>query len=167
MPVQLETRFKWKEIPSEDLKNLTDDGSFQVFSTEKPIAPLIKPEDWEKRYCSLATSFKNVLDKVYDFEVREDDVWIVTSTKCGTTWAQEMTWLILNNLDYRTAKSIDLTLRSPFLEFNGIVENVPHDTLQAANDLPSPRLIKSHLPAQFLPKDIWTKRPKVCNFIHI
>lgn len=160
MPVQ--TSYEKKEIPEEDLKHLKDEGTYlKIFSKEEPIAPLIIPEDWKQRYCSLAASFTSVLDNVYNFEVREDDVWIVTSTKCGTTWTQEMTWLILNNLDYTKAKTVDLTIRSPFLEFNGVVSNVPHDTLKAANDLPSPRLIKSHLPAQFLPKQLWTKRPKV------
>lgn len=162
MPVYFETSYKKKEIPREDLKRLIDEGSYmKVFPKEPPTAPLIIPEDWQERYCSLADSFTTVLDNVYHFDVREDDVWIVTSTKCGTTWAQEMTWLILNNLDYNKAKSVDLTIRSPFLEFNGVIPNVPHDTIKAANDLPSPRLIKTHLPAHLLPKQLWTKMPKV------
>lgn len=166
MPVQKCATYCKKEVPKEDLKNLTQEGTYmQVFSKEKPIAPIIEPEEWQKRYCSLAGSFAEVLDNVHNFEVREDDVWIVTSTKCGTTWAQEMTWLILNDLDYNQAKTVDLTIRSPFLEFNGVVPNVPHDTLKAAENLPSPRLIKSHLPAQFLPKQLWTKKPKVSFFL--
>lgn len=164
MPVQSEISYEKEEIPEEDLKHLKDEGVYlRVFPKEKPLAPLISPEEWQDRYCSLAESFTTVLDNVYNFEVREDDVWIVTSTKCGTTWTQEMTWLLLNNLDYNQAKSVDLTIRSPFLEFNGVVLNVPHDTLEAANNLPSPRLIKSHLPAQFLPKQLWTKKPKVSS----
>lgn len=162
MPVQLENSFEKEEIPEEDLKHLKDEGAYmRIYSKEQPLAPLIRPEDWKQRYCSLCGSFESVLDNVYNFEVREDDVWIVTSTKCGTTWTQEMTWLILNDLDYTKAKNVDLTIRSPFLEFNGVVSNVPHDTIKAANELPSPRLIKSHLPAQFLPKELWTKKPKV------
>lgn len=48
-----------------------------------------------------------------------------------------------------------------YFRFNGVVPNVPHDTIEAANKLPSPRLIKSHLPAWLLPKQVWTKKPKV------
>lgn len=31
---------------------------------------------------------RSVLQKVYEFELRPDDVWIVTFPKCGTTWTQ-------------------------------------------------------------------------------
>lgn len=34
----------------------------------------------------------------------------------GTTWCQEMVWLINNNFDYDTAKEIPLYTRFPFLE---------------------------------------------------
>jgi len=34
----------------------------------------------------------------------------------GTTWTQEMAWLLLNDLDYETAKNVLQTERSPFLE---------------------------------------------------
>lgn len=56
------------------------------------------------------------LDLFHNFRVRNDDIWIITNDRCGTTWTQEMTWLILNNLDFHKTKSVDLELRSPFLE---------------------------------------------------
>lgn len=38
----------------------------------------------------------------------------------GSTWAQEMVWLLGNNLDYEGAKHIQ-TLRSPLLEMTAIL----------------------------------------------
>ncbi|XP_023301671.2 sulfotransferase 1 family member D1 [Lucilia cuprina] len=152
--------FQAESIPFKEIDKLAISGGYSAFyPASEPSVPVVG--DWRRRYCSLADTFKPVLDRVYNFEVREDDVFIVTSTKCGTTWAQEMTWLIMNDFDFEKAKSVDLTLRSPFLEFNGVVPNVPHDTIKEANNLKSPRLLKSHLPAMLLPQQIWTKKPKV------
>lgn len=34
----------------------------------------------------------------------------------GTTWTQEMVWLLVNNLNFGKARQIPLIERSPFLE---------------------------------------------------
>ena len=39
-------------------------------------------------------------ERIKNMEVFEDDVWIITFPKCGTTWVQEMIWMIGNDLDY-------------------------------------------------------------------
>ncbi|XP_055917405.1 amine sulfotransferase isoform X2 [Eupeodes corollae] len=147
-------------VPNELIPKMIITGGYtSVYTEEAPLVPIVG--DWKKRYCTLAESFTPILDRVHNFEVRESDVWILTSTKCGTTWAQEMTWLILNDFDFEKAKEVDLTLRSPFLEFNGVVPNVEHDTMKHAEEMDSPRLIKSHLPIPLLPKQLWTKKPKI------
>jgi len=53
---------------------------------------------------------------VHDMKLRDDDVWVVTLPKCGTTWMQELSWLLLNNFDFAGALAKDQELRSPFLE---------------------------------------------------
>lgn len=107
--------FQAVSIPFDQIDKLAISGGYSAFRpATKPIINIYS--DWRGRYCSLADTFKPVLDRVHNFEVRDDDVYIVTSTKCGTTWAQEMTWLILNDFNFEKAKDIDLTIRSPFLE---------------------------------------------------
>lgn len=56
------------------------------------------------------------VERVKNLEVFEDDIWVVTFPKCGTTWTQEMVWLINNNLDFERAKTVNINERFPFME---------------------------------------------------
>jgi len=122
--------------------------------------------------------FHLVQERILNMKLRKDDVWIVTSPKCGTTWTQEITWLVMNKVDTMRAKETPLTERSPYLwntvptfwnvlsedgaenPFlpNGWVadsEDAMAEGLFANLDLvPSPRLIKAHLPFELLPKKL-------------
>ncbi|VEN58590.1 unnamed protein product [Callosobruchus maculatus] len=63
----------------------------------------------------LKKNYLNYLDKFYEFPVRDGDVWICGIPKSGTTWTQEMVWMIMNNLDTEGAKE-DIHIRVPFVE---------------------------------------------------
>lgn len=95
-----------------------------------------------------------ILELVLNFKVFEDDVWIITYPKCGTTWTQEMVWLLMNNMDFERAKSIDLEVRSPFLEYS--LKNI-----EACDTLSRPRVLKTHELMQLLPMELWTKNPRI------
>lgn len=94
------------------------------------------------------------IEQVLNFEVYEDDVWIITPPKCGTTWTQEMCWLLMNNMDFEQAEKVDLEIRSPFLELSA-------ENIENAKKTPRPRIVKSHEPMQLLPKSLWKKNPKI------
>ncbi|KAK7076217.1 Sulfotransferase (sult) [Halocaridina rubra] len=63
------------------------------------------------------SSFTRFADKIYNFKVKPNDVYIVTWPKCGTTWTQEIVWTMRNNpnLDNPLAKA-PVNARVPFLE---------------------------------------------------
>lgn len=63
--------------------------------------------------CVLSDRYKDFIDLVLNYEVDSNDVWITTHPRSGTTWTQEMVWLLMNNLNYEEAKSIPLRIRSP------------------------------------------------------
>lgn len=71
-----------------------------------PITPL--GTDYKVNYCVLPEKYVEIHDQIKNFSVRPDDLWLCGSGKSGTTWAQEMVWLINNKLDYETAKAKNL-----------------------------------------------------------
>ena len=59
--------------------------------------------------------------KMYNYPVDERDVWVVTMPKCGTTWTQEMVWLIANDCDFQGAQRNLMPDRWNFLEMSNHV----------------------------------------------
>ncbi|XP_052126965.1 luciferin sulfotransferase-like [Frankliniella occidentalis] len=115
---------------------------------------------------ALSDNFLKYRDAIRDMEVRPSDIWVLSFPKCGTTWTQEMVWLLGNKCDTETARSTPLAFRFPFLDFTplGIPEGEDFvDTVEIVAGLPrdQPRFIKSHLPLEFLPKDLLKVNPKL------
>ena len=74
---------------------------------------------------------------VYQIQPRPDDVWIVTSPKCGTTWTQEIVWNIVSG-----AQEVS-SARTPFIDGPMIFgDSDPQQFFQDFHNLPSPRIIK-------------------------
>lgn len=54
--------------------------------------------------------------RIRNMEIYPDDVWFLCYPKTGSTWAQEMVWLLNNNLDYETANKELQALRFPMFK---------------------------------------------------
>ncbi|XP_048411134.1 sulfotransferase 2B1 [Stegostoma tigrinum] len=87
------------------------------------------------------------------FHVRDDDVFIVTYPKSGTTWMQEILPLIYSNGDLTPVQTIPNWQRVPWLE-----QKTGKSLLE---DRPSPRLITTHLTYHLMPKSFNTSKAKV------
>ncbi|XP_011302858.1 sulfotransferase 1C4 [Fopius arisanus] len=115
----------------------------------------------------LPEIFNKFADEIENFEVRDDDVWVCSFPKGGTTWTQEMVWCLGNDVDLEGAKA-DLFQRFPFFEVTAVVDysafrkKKPDDrskkhamtSLEFCRTRSSPRFIKTHLPFQLLPRDL-------------
>lgn len=130
-----------------------------AYPQTNPVTPL--GPNWHFEPCFLPSKYKSFTDKLENFEVFPDDVWSVSFPKSGSTWTQEMLWLLANNLDYATAQSIRLMDRYPFVEFDIVYDYLSINRIEFVEQMKSPRYIKCHLPAGLLPKQIWTKKPKI------
>ncbi|XP_076987379.1 sulfotransferase 2B1 isoform X2 [Tamandua tetradactyla] len=86
-------------------------------------------------------------------DVRDDDTFIVTYPKSGTSWMIEIISLILRDGDASWIRSVPIWERAPWCE-----------TIMGAFSLPyktSPRLMSSHLPIQLFTKAFFDSKAKV------
>jgi hypothetical protein len=78
---------------------------------------------------------------------------------------QEMIWHIVNAFDFEKGKSAILDRRFPLLEgFEFIQHFYDGKVSMTVDDLERPRTLKTHLPVNLLPDEIWERKPKI---IHI
>lgn len=117
--------------------------------------------------CITTLQYTKFRERIRKFKVRPDDIWLCTFPKCGTTWTQEMIWLLRNNINFEQANSEPLHMRTIFLEYKTLHpdnDEIPN-TIEIAENLPSPRIIKTHLPVSELPEEIFTVKPKII-YVH-
>ena len=92
----------------------------------------------------MTKRFLDHADLIYNMKVREDDVWVVTYPKCGTTWTQEIVWNIVNGVQVERIKE-PLTERSPFINSPMIEDSPdrnPAEFFSRLDQMCSPRVIK-------------------------
>ncbi|XP_075161025.1 sulfotransferase 1 family member D1-like [Haematobia irritans] len=117
-------------------------------------------KNWLTNWCTMPALFDSIAEDILNYDVRPDDIFVLTFMKSGTTWMQETVWLLMNNLDYEQAKTLPLTTRSPFLEISGWSPFEPN-ALELSKLQASPRILKSHLHPNLLPRELWTQKPKI------
>ena len=47
---------------------------------------------------------KGLDEKIFNFQLKEDDNWVCSFPKSGTTWTQELVWMLVNDVDQEAAK---------------------------------------------------------------
>ncbi|XP_077999012.1 sulfotransferase 1C2A-like [Glandiceps talaboti] len=105
-----------------------------------------------------------LMEKIENFNVRSDDVFIVGFPKSGTTWLQIALSMMYNNWGTcrRSKKG-----RVPVLDIPSLPGVEGHDKCAKSA---SPRLMKSHLPFAFFPKQAkqsGESTSKQCKIIYV
>ncbi|XKL63786.1 hypothetical protein PGB90_006150 [Kerria lacca] len=115
----------------------------------------------------LPPKYEEIGERILNLEVKFDDVWLVSYPRTGSTWAQEMVWCIINNLDYEGAKLLS-QFRAPLLELTALFgndkrewKNALGNSVEQVENMPSPRCIKTHLPWDLLPTQLKIIKPKI------
>ncbi|XP_070544181.1 sulfotransferase 1C2-like [Ptychodera flava] len=99
---------------------------------------------------------RSSLEALPTFQVRQDDIWLLTYSKAGTTWTDDIVNKILLYSGIRTDDDPDID-SAPYVEFS-IGPQSNQELLSAA---PSPRVITSHVLPEFLPTQIYQNKPKI------
>nr|XP_004665420.1 sulfotransferase 1E1 [Jaculus jaculus] len=102
--------------------------------------------------------FTKYWDEVETFTASLDDLVIASYPKSGTTWASEIVDMIYKEGDVEKCKQDAIYNRIPYLECRE--ENIFHGVKQL-KEMKSPRIVKTHLPAQLLPESFWEKNCKI------
>ncbi|KAI5632724.1 sulfotransferase domain-containing protein [Phthorimaea operculella] len=111
--------------------------------------------------------------KLYHMPVRSDDIFVITFPRSGTTWTQELVWMLANDLDYAKSAAIPLGQRYPFIEqpvffhpvlierfkadnkdneeLHKVLQRLESINIDRLDQMPSPRFVKTHLPMTLLP----------------
>ena len=116
-------------------------------------------------HVTLPAAFQKFQHRYKNWKVRPDDVYVLTFPKNGTTWTQELVWLLKNDCDFEQAKTVPIDKRFPYMDLPVLMDfnkkELPPilqgDILKMVEEMPSPRFIKSHLHLCLLPGDLIEK----------
>uniref|UniRef100_A0AAR5QBG4 Sulfotransferase domain-containing protein n=1 Tax=Dendroctonus ponderosae TaxID=77166 RepID=A0AAR5QBG4_DENPD len=157
-----------------EIRNVDANLNMQLmkdFSGERTGFVEVGPKKWV-----FPSGYTKAAQSIYNFKLRSDDVFVATFPRSGTTWTQEMVWLLCNNLDFQTAAKVPLNDRFKFLEFScfihekvkeeflkenmanpeyyKIVQSIDNPRWETLTKSPERRFIKTHLPFSLLPPSL-------------
>ncbi len=99
---------------------------------------------------------QEAVDRLKDFKVRPEDVFIVSYPKCGSTWMQQCVKLIRNK---GVQDNMKVTEAVPWLEAPSMYEGIDPDKL------PTPRAFKTHYTYELMP--CGQPHTTLCKYIYI
>ncbi|XP_038867095.1 cytosolic sulfotransferase 3-like [Salvelinus namaycush] len=119
-----------------------------------------RPKLFDFHGVSMTHYFTDNWENIQNFQARPDDILIATYPKAGTTWVSYILDLLyFGQTAPERQTSLPIYERVPFLESDFHI--LPPGTELADKLSTSPRLIKTHLPVQLVPKSFWEQNCRV------
>ena len=100
------------------------------------------------------------IEGIGTMEIRENDIWVCSFPRSGTTLTQELVYLT-QTLDFKTANTVQLDARFPIIDIKTQKENPIPGGLEEVQKRPSPRFVKCHLHHFLLPEQLKEGKGKV------
>ncbi|XP_062315105.1 cytosolic sulfotransferase 2-like [Osmerus eperlanus] len=117
-----------------------------------------RPKLFDFHGVSMTNYFTDNWENVQNFKARPDDILIATYPKAGTTWVSYILEMLCFGHSERQ-NLVPVYERVPFLEMH--MPSFPSGVAELNKMSTSPRLIKTHLPVQFIPKSFWEQNCKI------
>ncbi|KAK2851586.1 hypothetical protein Q5P01_007862 [Channa striata] len=109
---------------------------------------------------SMTNYFTDNWDNIQKFKARPDDILIASYPKAGNTWVSYILDLLYySHMSPERQDSVPLYDRVPFLEIH--MARFPSGVEELKKLSTFPRIIKTHLPVQFMPKSFWEEKSKI------
>ncbi|XP_037630104.1 uncharacterized protein LOC119490659 [Sebastes umbrosus] len=119
-----------------------------------------RPELFDFHGVWMTHYFTDNWENVQNFQARPDDILLVSYPKAGSTWVSYILDLLCFGQTFpERDTSIPLTARVLHLEI--AITSLQLGTEDLDKCSTSPRLIRTHLPVQFLPKSFWEQNCKI------
>ena len=80
----------WTELTPEERARVQDN-----FEEKSVLRDLVR---YENGVVMPRVFAEQLADRIYDMKLREDDIWILSYPKCGTTWTIETVWMVMNDV---------------------------------------------------------------------
>jgi len=101
------------------------------------------------------------------FDAKDNDIFVASFPKSGTTWLKALTFAIINHQQFSSLDNHPLLSSNPhelvpFPEF--MYSNDLHDQILSLSNMSEPRLLSTHLPFPSLPQSITKSN---CKIIYI
>ncbi|KAG9443549.1 hypothetical protein H6P81_014889 [Aristolochia fimbriata] len=93
-----------------------------------------------------------------EFKAQDTDIFLATFVKTGTTWLKALAYSVLNRTRYSSSSQHPVLTTNP----HDLVPNLELSRSSLLTNLPSPRLIATHLPLTSLP-DV----PPRCKIVYL
>ncbi|XP_042212603.1 sulfotransferase family cytosolic 1B member 1-like isoform X2 [Homarus americanus] len=95
-----------------------------------------------------------IFKELPNFQFKPEDVIVASYPKTGTTWVQEIVYMLTHSLEKSDDSSEVLETRFPYLEY-------PYPGIKSIGAKTGPRYVKTHLPITLLPSSFENSNAKL------